>query len=75
MPIYNWSLLSDVCYCQVRTLVQFIHHCHLTLEVMVFIICKQHTGLILFTKYTPFALHGIVGKVNNNVLLVQTMLY
>ena len=35
-------------------------------------------GLPLFTKqatFTPFAMDGIVGKVNNNVLLLQTVLY
>ena len=59
-------------------LAQYVRHHHLVLEVMVFITCNQHTGLLLFTKqatYTPFAMHGIVGKVNNNALLVQTVLY
>ena len=59
-------------------LVQYIHHWHVTLEVMVFITCNQCTDLLLFAKllpFTPFAMHGIVGKVYNNVLLVQIMLY
>ena len=33
---------------------------------MTFIICNQHTGLLLFIKQAtliPFAMHGIVGKV------------
>ena len=45
---------------------------------MAFITCNQHTGLLLFTKqaaFTTFAMHGIVGKVNNSVLLLQTMFY
>ena len=45
---------------------------------MVLITCNQYMGLLLFTKqatFTPFAMHGIVNKVNNNALLVQTMLY
>ena len=44
---------------------------------MAFITCNQHMGLLLFIKLTtliPFAMHGIVGKVSNNVLLVQAML-
>ena len=43
-----------------------------------FITCNQCTGLLLFVKqatFTPFAMYGIVGKVNNNTLLVQTVLY
>ena len=45
---------------------------------MVFITCNQHMGLLLFSKqatFTPFAMYGIVSKVNNNVLFLQTMLY
>ena len=45
---------------------------------MVFITCNHRAALLLFTKQTtltPFAMHGIVGKVNNNALLVQTTLY
>ena len=45
---------------------------------MVLITCNQRTGLLLFTKQAtlaPFAIHGIVSKVNNNALLVQTVLY
>ena len=41
-------------------LVQYVCHCHLTLEVMVFITCNQHMDLLLFTKqanFTPFAMH------------------
>ena len=60
-------------------LVQYVHHCHLTLEVMIFITCNQRTSLLLFIKQATFsasAMYGIVvGKVNNNVLLVQTILY
>ena len=59
-------------------LVQCVHHRHLTLDVMVFITCNQRMGLILLTKqatFTTFAMYGIVGEVNNNALLVQTMLY
>ena len=36
------------------------------------------TGLLVFTKlatFTPFATYSIVGKVNKNALLVQTVLY
>ena len=35
-------------------------------------------GLFSFTKqatFTPFDMDGIVGKVNINVLLIQTVLY
>ena len=45
---------------------------------MVFITCNQHRDLLLLTKqtiFTPLAMHGIIGKVNNNVLLVHTILY
>ena len=45
---------------------------------MVFITCNQYTGLLLFTKqatFTSLAMHGIVGKVKMNALLVQTVLY
>ena len=60
-------------------LVQYVHHCHLTLEVMVLITCNQRTSLLLFIKqatFSPSAIYGIVvGKVNNNVLLLQTILY
>ena len=45
---------------------------------MEFITCNQHMGLILFTKqatYIPFAIDSIVGKVNINALLLQTVLY
>ena len=45
---------------------------------MVFITCNQYTGLLVFTKqatFTPFAMHGIVGKVKMNALLVQTVLH
>ena len=60
-------------------LVQHVHHCHLTLEVMIFITCKQRTSLLLFIKqaiFSPSAMYGIVvGIVNSNVLFVQTMLY
>ena len=55
-------------------LVQYVCHCHLTLEVMAFITCNQ---LLLFTKqatFTPFAMYGIVSKINIKVLLLQTML-
>ena len=51
---------------------------HFILQVMVFITCNQRTGLLMFIKqatFTPFAMHGIVGKVNNNGLLLQTVLY
>ena len=49
---------------------------HLSLEVMVFIISIQHMDFLLIAKqtFTSFAMHGIVSKVNNNALLVQTML-
>ena len=60
-------------------LVQYVHHYHLTLEVMVFITCNQRTSLLLFIKqatFSPSAMYGIVvGKVNDNVLLLQTILY
>ena len=45
---------------------------------MVFITCNQPMGLLLFAKqtsFTPFVMHSIVGKVNNNALLLQTVLY
>ena len=45
---------------------------------MVIITCNQCAGLLLFTKqaiFISFVMHGIVSKVNNNALLVQTMLY
>ena len=48
------------------------------LEIMVFITCSQCMILLLFTKqatFTPFAMHGIVSKVSNNAILIQTMLY
>ena len=44
-------------------------------------VCPQSAqGLLLFTKqaseatFTPLHMHSTVGKVNNNVLLVHTML-
>ena len=43
---------------------------------MAFITCNQHTDLLLFTNqatFTPFTMPGIVGKVNSNVLLLQTV--
>ena len=43
-----------------------------------FITCNQCTGLVVFTKqttFTPLVMHGMVGKVNNIALLVQTVLY
>ena len=55
--------------------VRYVCHDHLTLEVMTFITGNQCTGLLLFTNFTPFAMHVTVSKVNNNVLLVQTVLY
>ena len=46
---------------------------------MVLITCNQRTSLLLFIKqatFSPSAIYGIVvGKVNNNVLLLQTILY
>ena len=60
-------------------LVQYVHHCHSTLEVMIFITCNQCTSLLLFIKqatFPPSTMYGIVvSKVYNNVLLVQTMLH
>ena len=60
-------------------LVQYVCHHHITSEVMLFITCNQHMGLLnKLTKqrtFTPFAIHGIVDKVNNNALLAQTVLY
>ena len=60
-------------------LVQYVHHGHLTLEVMIFITCNQCTSLLLFIKqatFSPSTMYGIVvSKVHNNVLLVQTMLH
>ena len=61
-----------------KQIIVTVCYCHLTLEVMVFITCNQRTGLLLFTRqaaFTPFAMHGIVGEVNKNILLVQIMLY
>ena len=57
----------------------YVSHHRLTLEVIAFITYNQRTSL-MFTKqatsttYT-FAMHGIVGKVNNNALLLWTVLY
>ena len=60
-------------------LVQYVRHCHLTLKVMVFITCNRCTYRLTFiykqATFTPFAMHGIVGKVNINALLLQTVLY
>ena len=45
---------------------------------MGFITCNQHIDFLSFTKqatFTPFAMDGIVGKVNINALLLQTVLY
>ena len=50
----------------------------LTLEVMVSITYNQHMNFLPFTKqatFTPFAMDGIVGKVNINALLLQTVLF
>ena len=50
----------------------------LTLEVMVSITYNQHMDFLSFTKqatFTPFVMDGIVGKVNINALLLQTMLF
>ena len=50
----------------------------LALMVMGFITCNQRTDFLSFTKqatFTPFAMDGIVGKVNINALLLQTVLY
>ena len=45
---------------------------------MAFITGNQCTDFLSFTKqatYTPFAMDSIVGKVNINALLLQTVLY
>ena len=45
---------------------------------MEFITCNQRKDFVAFTKqatFTPFALDGIVGKVNINALLLQTVMY
>ena len=45
---------------------------------MGFITCNQRMDFLSFTKqatFTPFAMDGIVGKVNINALLLQTVLY
>ena len=50
----------------------------LALKAMGFITCNQRTNFLSFTEqttFTPFAMDGIVGKVNINVLLLQTVLY
>ena len=48
------------------------------MTVMAFITCNQRTDLLLFTKqatFTPFAMDSKIGKVNINVLLLQTVLH
>ena len=45
---------------------------------MGFITCNQRTDFLAFTKqatFTPFAMNGIIGKVNINAVLLQTVLY
>ena len=45
---------------------------------MAFITGNQRNDFLSLTKqatYTPFATDGIVGKVNINMLLLQTVLY
>ena len=45
---------------------------------MAFIICNQCMDFLSFTKqatFTPFVMDGIVGNVNINALLLQTVLY
>ena len=61
--MHDRSSSSHICYC------------YLSLKVIVCLTCKQCTGLLLYNKqttFTPFALYSIVGKVNNNALLIQT---
>ena len=44
---------------------------------MAFITLNECMSLLSFTKqaiFTPFAINGIVGKVNINALLLQTVL-
>ena len=46
--------------------------------VMAFLTCNQYTNFLSFTKqatFTPFAMDGMVGKVNINTVLLQTVLY
>ena len=45
---------------------------------MGFITGNQYMDFLSFTKqttYTPFAMDGVVSKVNINALLLQTILY
>ena len=59
-------------------LIQNICHHLLTLEVMAFITCNQHMGYLSFTEqatFTPFAIDGVVGKVNNSALLLRIVFY
>ena len=64
------SVIVIGCLTSLVPLVKYVRHRHLTLNVMVFVTYNQHTHLLLLTEqgtFTLFAMHSVVGKVNNTV--------